>query len=145
MLMEKWLRGGERVLDLGTGSGILAVCAARLGAKQVTALDIEEDAVAVARETVKLNGVSNVVTVARGSLEMGQDKYDVVVANIFAGVIISLAESLTSVVRSSGLLLTSGIISARSPDVARAVCDAGFELVDQLEQGGWRAFVFRRL
>jgi ribosomal protein L11 methyltransferase len=144
ILMEERMQRGERILDLGTGSGILAVAGARLGAEYVTALDIEDAAVKMARETVNLNGVSGVVVVNQGSVEAAHDMYDMVVINIFVGVIISLAKQLAKVVKPSGLLLASGVIAARAADVVKAVCDAGFELEEERELTGWHGLLFRR-
>jgi ribosomal protein L11 methyltransferase len=145
MLMEQSVKPGDRVLDLGTGSGILAVAAARLGAAQVTAVDIDDAAVALAGKTVTANQVSDVVTVRHGGVEVAHDKYDLVLANIFTGVIISLAEEFAKVVQLGGSLIASGVIASRSHHVITAVCDAGFEVAERMERDGWSALLFRRV
>lgn len=144
VIMEERLKGGERVLDLGTGSGVLAVAAARLGANHVSAIDIDPAAVAMARTIVIENEVSDVVTVSLRSIESTDREYDFAVINNVPGVIISLAAQLADVVRPSGLLLASGIIAPRTEDVVRAIRDVGFEVEEQRKQQEWRAVLFRR-
>ena len=85
------------------------------------------------------------MTVNHGSVGTIQDKYDLAVVNIFAGVIISLAEELANGVKPSGLLLASGIIASRAAHVVKAVCDAGFELQEQRTQDGWQGLLLRRV
>lgn len=145
MLLEEYVESGDRVLDLGTGSGILAVAAAKLGASEVLALDIEAAAVAVAQETVVLNGLSDVIAVGHGSIEAAVPTYTVVAANIFPKVIIELASDLASIVRPAGVLVTSGSVDTRAKVTADAVCAAGFSLERQRSQGDWVGMAFRRL
>ena len=144
VLLEGHVRPGDRVLDLGTGSGILAVAAARLGAGEVLALDIDAAAVAVARETVSLNGLAGVVEVARGGVGSAVPPYDVVAANVFPNVLIELAPDLAAAVRSGGALVTSGSVAARAEGAADAVCAAGLGLKERRSQGDWVGMVFRK-
>ncbi len=125
VLLEEHVRPGDRVLDLGTGSGILAVAAARLGAGQVLALDVDAAAVAFAQETVSLNGLAGVVEVRRGGIESAAPPYDAVAANIFPNVLIGLAPNLAAAVRRGGVLVTSGSVVARAEGAADAVRAAG--------------------
>lgn len=144
VLLEEHVRPGDRVLDLGTGSGILAVAAARLGAGEVLALDTDAAAVAVARETVSLNGLAGVVDVVRGGIESAAPPYDVVAANIFPNVLAELAPSLAAAVRGGGVLVASGSVVARAEEVADAVRAAGLGLEGQLSRGDWVGMVFRK-
>jgi ribosomal protein L11 methyltransferase len=144
VLLEEHVRPGDRVLDLGTGSGILAVAAARLGAGEVLALDIDAAAVAVARETVALNGLAGTVEVRRGSVLSAVPPYDVVAANIFPNVLIELAPSLAATVRRGGVLVASGSVVARAEGAANAVCAAGFGLEERRSLGNWVGMVFRK-
>ncbi len=144
ILLEEHIRPGDRVLDLGTGSGILAVAAARLGAGEVLALDVEAAAVAFAQETVSLNGLAGVVEVGRGSIQSAAPPYEVVAANIFPNVLIELAPHLAAAVRRGGVLVTSGSVVARAEGVADAVCATGFGLEERRSQGDWIGMVFRR-
>jgi ribosomal protein L11 methyltransferase len=145
VLLEEYVESGDRVLDLGTGSGILAVAAAKLGASQVLALDIEAAAVAIAQETVSLNGLANVVEVAQGSIELADPPYEVVAANIFPNVLIELAPELATAMRQAGVLITSGSVVTRAKETANAVCAAGFSLEKQRPQDNWVGMVFRKL
>jgi ribosomal protein L11 methyltransferase len=144
ILLEEHLRPGDRVLDLGTGSGILAVAAARLGAGEVLALDIDAAAVAVARRTVSLNGLTGAVEVGRGGIGSAAPPYDAVAANIFPNVVIGLAPDLAAAVRRGGVLVTSGSVVARAEEVADAVCAAGLGLEGRRSQDGWVGMVFRK-
>jgi len=144
VLLEEHVRLGDRVLDLGTGSGILAAAAAKLGAAEVLALDVEAAAVAVARETISLNGLAGVVEVVRGSVESSGPPYDVVAANIFPNVLIELAPNLVATVRRGGVLVTSGSVVARAEEAVDAVCAAGFGLEEQRSRDNWVGMVFRK-
>jgi ribosomal protein L11 methyltransferase len=143
-LLEKHAKSGDRVLDLGTGSGILAVTAARLGAHEVLALDIEPAAVQAACRTVELNGLSSIIQVRVGIIEEMSDDFDLVVANIMAGFFVERAAALFRLVRPSGVLILSGVVSNRAPDVADAMGAAGFKLVEERTQDSWCALVFAR-
>ena len=143
-LLEGHVRPGDRVLDLGTGSGILAVAAARLGAGEVLALDTEVTAVAVARDTVSLNGLAGVVEVGRGGIESAAPPYDMLAANIFPNVLIELAPNLAAIVRRGGVLVTSGSVAARAEEAADAVRAAGFGMEGRRSQGNWVGMVFRK-
>ena len=144
LLLEEYVESGDRVLDLGTGSGILAVAAAKLGASEVLALDIEAAAVAIAQETVSLNGLADVVEVAQGSIESAAPPYDVVAANIFPNVLIELAPKLVTTVRRGGVLITSGSVVARAKGAVNAVRAAGFGLEERRSQDNWVGMVFRK-
>ena len=144
VLLEEHVRPGDRVLDLGTGSGILAVAAAKLGAGEVLALDVEAAAVAVAQETVSLNGLAGTVEVGRGGVQSAAPPYDVVAANIFPNVLIELAPDLAAAVRRGGVLVTSGVVVARAEETADAVCASGFGLEERRQQDGWVGMVFRK-
>jgi ribosomal protein L11 methyltransferase len=144
-LLEACLQPGDRVLDLGTGSGILALAAARLGAREVLALDIDAAAVAAARRNVAANDLARVIQVREGSAEAADGApYDLMVANLLAHVMRPLAPALARLVRPAGLLLVSGIVAARGPDVAAALYAEGFRLVEERPEGHWRALVLRR-
>lgn len=144
ILLEEYVRPGDRVLDLGTGSGILAAAAAKMGAGEVLALDIDAAAAAVARETVSLNGLAGVVEVRRGGIESAAPPYDAVAANIFPNVLIELAPDLAAAVRRGGVLLTSGSVAARAEGAADAVRAAGLGLEGRRSRGDWVGMVFRR-
>ena len=144
-ILEENIRGGEEIIDVGTGSGILAIGAALLGAGHVLAVDIDPDAVKVAAENVANNHVQDVVTVQQGDLLEKVDAVcDICVANIISDIIISFAAPLMSHIRPGGLFICSGIVSMRADEVAQALLDAGYEIIQKYTRGEWTAFLSRR-
>lgn len=142
-LIEKYYAGGK-LLDVGTGSGILAIAAARLGAKDVLAVDIDRDAVRVAEENVAHNGLTEFIRVREGDLLKGlNETFDFAVANILAPVICMLAEPLKKHLTKDGLFVCSGIISEAEPDVKAALDAAGYHILQVTHKGDWVAFVSR--
>jgi ribosomal protein L11 methyltransferase len=144
VLLEEYVKPSDRVLDLGTGSGILAVAAARLGADEVLALDIDPAAVTVARSTIQANALVEVVRVNQGSLEAATPYYDVVAANILPQVITTLAHGLAAAVQPGGFLIAGGIVVPRAQEMAQALGASGFELEEQRALDNWQGMVFRR-
>lgn len=145
VLLEEYIKPDDHVLDVGTGSGILAVAAARLGASEVMAIDIEPAAVLAAQATVTANNLTETIRVEQGSIEATlNSNYDVVVANVFPNVIISLASQLAQVTRDSGVLVVSGIVTARSQDVIHALSKEGFVVETQRSLHGWDGMALRR-
>lgn len=144
-LLEEHLRGGMRVMDVGTGSGILAIAAAKLGADNILAIDIDPDAVKVAKENVALNGVDGQVRVVCADLVSGKTMAcELAVANIVADAICMLAAPLTRHLLPGGLLVCSGIIKEREADVLRSAGEAGYTLVERMTQGEWVALCLAR-
>ncbi len=142
--LEELMRPGMRILDVGTGSGILAIAAARLGAAEVLAVDIEGVAVRTARENVAINGVGGVVRVEQGSVdEVYRGAYDGVLANILAEIIARLAPDLARHTARQGWLVASGIIESRLPAVERACGVAGLEVVRRWQAEDWVALEAR--
>ncbi len=149
--LERLALPGMRVLDVGTGSGILAVAAALQGARTVDALDIDTVSVRVAQDNIALNGVDDRVRVARGTLRGSETSvevpvhpasdYDLVLANILAEVIIALAPALAEALASDGALVASGIIGEKGDAVAEALSAAGLVVSERLEENDWLALI----
>ena len=143
LAMQDCLTPGDDVLDLGTGSGVLAIAAARLGAGSVKALDKDPKAVEAARENVSLNDVGDVVTVAHGSLDERDSngkppkKFDLLVANIVAAVHCWLAGAMIDVLAPGGTLILGGIVQTREADVAAAFADREMGVVEKAHDGDW--------
>ena len=143
-LIEQYYTGGT-VLDVGTGSGILALAAARLGADDVLAIDIDPLAVRTARENVEKNRLNDKITVRQGDLlEGAMGPYNFAVANILADVIIMLSDPLRRALKPGGIFVCSGIIRDREEDVRQALLQNDYRIIDTRHRGEWVAFAARR-
>ena len=143
-LAESVIKGGERVLDLGCGSGILAITALLLGANSALGIDIDQVAVSTCTENAALNGLEGRVSFLKGNLADGvSGLFEVVFANIIADVILELATDIPRLLAPGGVFIASGIISERAGETEAALESTGLRLVFKLEQGGWVAFMFR--
>ena len=143
--LEQVLRGGETVLDVGTGSGVLSIASSLLGAKSIYAYDLDEVAVRVAQENIDLNAGTENIHVATGNLLQGVDiQADVIVANILADILINMTEDAYRLVKDEGYLIMSGIISEKWEMVRESAEKAGFFLETHMIQGEWNACVFKK-
>ena len=144
-LVEKYVRSGDRVIDVGTGTGILAIAARLSGAGETFATDIDHVAVRVADENCRRNGQQ--VTVRQGDLLSAVDEgaqFDVAIANIIADVVIALAGQIGAVLRPRGTFIFSGIIREREGDVAEALEREGYEICEVRRRGEWVAICSKR-
>jgi ribosomal protein L11 methyltransferase len=159
--LEEHLVPHGDVLDVGTGSGVLAIAAARLGARSVLALDADLSAVSVARENVAMNGVARRVTVQHGTLPGSQavpsyflagdalelldtGQFDLVLINILAPVIVSLAPELAARLTPSGKVIASGLIENQEEEVTGALQAEGLRVVERMREKDWVALVAQR-
>ncbi|KUF30944.1 MULTISPECIES: 50S ribosomal protein L11 methyltransferase [Lysinibacillus] len=143
--LEKVIKEEDTVVDIGTGSGVLSIGAALLGAKSVHALDLDEVAVRSAQENVALNKVEDKVEVFHGNLlDTVKEPADVVVANILAEIIMSFTDDAFTIVKPGGLYVTSGIIGAKRDDVKAALEASGFVIEEVLLMEDWVAIIARR-
>lgn len=147
-LLEKYVSKGDRMLDVGTGSGILAICASKLGADHCAAYDIDPVAVRVARDNIAESGQQNIICevsdlLKQVSLEGGQ--YDIVTANIVADIIIKMSPEIGAFVKKDGIVITSGVICEREAEVDAAMTAGGFLKVTSRYDGGWCAGVFKKI
>lgn len=147
--LERCIHGGERVLDLGCGSGILSIAALRLGAREAFACDIDEKCETVAYENAALNGVGKEVYTVRTGDVLSDARlksaigggYDMVVANIVSDVIIALAPHVRPYLREGGKFLCSGIIDTRAEEVRGELIAAGWTILEQNDSEGWYSFL----
>ena len=146
-LLEEVMLGQpvETVIDVGTGSGILAIGAAMLGAKDVLAIDIDPTAVKVAKENVEHNNLQDVIRAVEGNLLESTDGVcQVCVANIIADVICMFAKPLIPHIVEGGLFICSGIIKEREQDVVNALTEANYTILEIRRKGEWVAMLSRR-
>ena len=143
--LEQVLRGGETVIDVGTGSGVLSIASSLLGAKEIYAYDLDDVAVRVAQENIDMNPGMENIHVAAGDLLKGvTQEADVIVANILADILIHLTEDAYRLVKDEGYLIMSGIISEKWDMVRESAEKAGFFLETHMVQGEWNACVFKK-
>jgi ribosomal protein L11 methyltransferase len=145
MLLEEYLRAEDRVLDVGTGSGILALAAARFGAREVLAIDIDPLAVSSAETNVRLNSLTDTIHVRLGSVgAVDESGYDLILANILSPEIRQLAPDLHRLLRPQGRLIASGIIAVEADDVRSMLAAAGFHPEAERAEGDWKAFALAK-
>ncbi len=153
MALEKYLKPGMSVLDLGCGSGILSIIALLLGASDATAVDIDPNAVEIAVKNAERNQIAlnkyrtfagNILTDEDLKASISDKAYDVVLANIVADVIIGLKPIVPEFLKDGAILITSGIIDDRKEDVLAAYETAGLTLIGEAEQGGWVSLVYQK-
>jgi ribosomal protein L11 methyltransferase len=140
--LDQHVRGGERVLDVGCGTGILAICALMLGARDALCLDVDPDAVVVARENALANGVQAKLRAETTSVERVAGGFPLVLANIQASVLVPLAPALAARVEPRGLLLLSGLLCGQEHEVLAAYPE--FELAAAPTEGEWIALILTK-
>ncbi len=141
-VLEKKVKQGDEVLDIGTGSGILSIGAVKMGAKHCFAVDIDPMAVKIVGENAAINGVTEKITAVAGNLtDKVSGKYDIVVANIIADAIIMLSPDVRQFMKDDAIYITSGIIVFRLDDVKEKLTECGFEIVEIITEGDWAAVI----
>ena len=136
--LDAIVQGGERVLDIGTGSGILAIAALKLGAKEAEGVDIDPMCVRTAGENAERNGVADRFHVRVGNLsDQARGTYQIITANIVANAIISLAPSVPALLEQNGVFIASGIIDEREEEVAAAIAATGLVVRQIRRDNGW--------
>ncbi len=151
--LQKYLKAGDEVLDVGCGSGILSIVAAKLGAQHIVGTDIDADCITSSYENFDVNHlersladfyVGNLIDDSTLQENVGYEKYDVVVANILADIIIPMAPALAKTMKPGAIVITSGIIDFKEQEVADALKAAGLTIVESNAQGEWRNITARK-
>ncbi len=151
--LEKYMKTGDQVLDVGCGSGILSMVALKLGAAHVVGTDLDTNAIAATQENMDQNGLDpEQYEVIEGNLaddpkirdEVGYEKYDLVLCNILADVLITLTPSIKNAMKSGGIYITSGIIDKKEDEVRQALTEAGLTILETKTQGEWVSIVAQK-
>lgn len=151
-MLDKYIKKGDAVLDVGCGSGILSIIALKLSAGRVRATEIDPNAVQVTLENIAGNQLSspevdfqvftgNILSEEELMQEVGRESYEIVVANILADVIVPLAAEVPKYMKEDGLFISSGIIDTKEEEVRQALLGNGFEIVEMKAEKDWRCFV----
>ena len=144
-ILEKNVDENSNILDIGTGSGILAIGALLLGAKNAIGVDIDEMAVNTARENAEINGVDKKCEFLCGDLaEKVKGRYNIVCANIVADIIMRLFDNVADFMTDDGILIISGIIDIRSDEVEKSAIAHGFEIIESKTREEWHAYVLKK-
>lgn len=150
-MLETYLQPGDRVFDIGCGTGVLSLVAAKLGAAFVLAVDVEPEAVRATQENAELNQVTAVLQASLGSLELalnssdGAQQFDVTVANLLAHIVVDLLQQgLARSLAQDGTLILSGIRDEQTGDVLAALANAGLDIIEKRQHDEWIAFAVRR-
>ncbi len=143
ILLEQYVKKGAAVLDVGCGTGVLAMCAALLGAQSVHAVDIDAEAVKVAKANIESGGF-NICAETGNLLENRYENADLIVANIIADAVMKLAPAAKEHLNDGGIYIVSGIINERADEVENCLSSLGFQKVQRLTQGEWTAMAWRK-
>jgi len=143
--LEKYVNKGDAVIDVGSGSGVLSIASALLGAKTVRAFDLDEVAVSSTINNVKLNEVDNIVQASQNDLLQGiQGKVEVIVANILAEIILKFVDDAYELLNDGGFFITSGIIKSKEEDVKNELTSKGFTIIEVNKMEDWIAIVAKK-
>ncbi|HQE92541.1 MAG TPA: 50S ribosomal protein L11 methyltransferase [Anaerolineae bacterium] len=143
-VLEELVRPGMRVLDLGTGTGILSLVAARLDAAEILAVDNDINAVAVARRNAQVNAVAHKIRLLHGSLAGVGETYDLIAANILAHTIVDMAQAgLATRLRRDGVLVASGILEEQAAAVETVLLERGLQVIERRQREEWMALIAR--
>lgn len=145
--IDEYIKGGEKVIDAGCGSGILSIAAAKLGAKEILAMDIDPIAIRVARENIKLNNLEHIVEIEEGDIieALAGKSVDIVLANITADVVVMLLPEVAKILKKGGYIFGSGIVDSRWPGVEKKLMETGFEIEKLLQDTDWIGVIAKKL
>ena len=152
-MLKKYVTKDTVLLDVGTGSGVLSILALMFGARHAVGTDLDKCAVPAVKENMENNGISedkfemmigNIIDDKQVQDKVGYDKYDIVVANILANVLVPLTPVILNNLKSGGIYITSGIIDTKEEEVKKAHLDAGLEILEIHHQGDWVSITSRK-
>ncbi len=144
-LLERFIKGGEKVLDVGTGTGVLAIAAIKLGASKCIAVDRDEWSIDNSLENIKKNGVMENVSLTRGEVgSIAEEDFDVVVANLNRNTLLYIEPELRKRCKSGGVLLLAGILTLDEKDVSDSYSKSGFKILETLHEAEWSALAMTK-
>ncbi len=144
-MIEKYMKQSDTVVDVGCGSGILAIAAGKLGSKHIIAVDIDENAVITARDNIALNGLSSFTDVRQGDLiAVIPEKADLVVANIIADVIVKLSDDIDQILKPDAIFISSGLIMTKVDWVVEELIKRNFHIIEVVKKGEWAVVVSKK-
>ncbi|WMM23510.1 50S ribosomal protein L11 methyltransferase [Tissierella sp. MB52-C2] len=140
--LEEYVKSGDIVYDIGCGSGILSIVAAKLGAEKVVGVDLDEVCVKVSNENIELNNVSDIVEIKNGNLlDVVEGKANIIVSNIIAEIIAKMTKDLKAYLKDNGIFITSGIIVEKIDLVEKALLENGFKVLEIKKKNSWACIV----
>ncbi len=142
LLLDKYVKSGDKMLDIGCGSGILSIAAALLGAEKAVGVDIDSVAVKVAKENAEINNTGDKTEYTVGDLaEKVTGKFNIVCANIVADIVMKLTEGVSRYMTEDSVFITSGIIDIRKDEVIEKLESCGFEIIETVTDSNWYCFM----
>lgn len=142
-LIEKYVKNNSKVLDIGSGTAVLAIAALKLGAGTAVAVDIDEWCLENAKENVRLNHVADKIEILMGELnDVREDNFDMILANIQKNVLLNISSEMKRKIKKDGTLIISGLLNSDEKDIVNSYDKAGFTLVELLQMDEWIAIVF---
>ncbi len=143
--LEKYIKGGERILDVGTGTGVLAIAAVKLGAAGCVAVDRDEWSIENSMENIRRNGVSEKVDVIRGEVaSIAEDEFDIVAANLNRNTLLYIEPELRKRCKTGGMLLLTGLLTLDEKDIVGSYTKSGFKVLDVLHEAEWSALALTK-
>lgn len=140
--LEKYVKEGDIVYDIGCGSGILSIVAAKLGAKKVIAVDLDEVCIKVSNENIRINQVDDIVELKKGNLlDVVEGKANIIVSNIIAEIIVEMIKDLKVHLEDKGIFITSGIIEDKKTMVEKALIENGFKILETRMKNDWALII----
>ncbi|MDY6851130.1 MAG: 50S ribosomal protein L11 methyltransferase, partial [Thermodesulfobacteriota bacterium] len=137
-------RSGVRVLDVGTGSGILALAAAHLGAGPILAVDSSHEAAETAQKNAALSDMASKITVSRTTLDKVSGEFDLILANLVPAVLVRAGKKLPRLLAPEGTMIVAGFADSQTPQIVKAMTKAGLVIIKSYSQAGWAALTFSR-
>lgn len=144
-LLEKFVKGGEKILDIGTGTGVLAIAAVKLGAGSCTAIDNDGWSIENARENIEKNNAADKIRLMSGEIASSEEnEFDIVVVNLNRNTLLYIKPEIYKRCRQGGILLVAGVLTLDEGGIVENYREGGFNLIDAIRESEWSALVFKK-